>query len=144
MAEVEEAVAPVVVGAENSTPDAAAPREEEMAEKKGPVKRYTRPNAQVCAISRCCGCSAISDTNHACALHDSMLETFCIPLAFDQELKTKIDALEAQITASKAKIDSIRSDLEGRRRRTDDSESQGIRNQLQELRTQFQQVLVRD
>jgi hypothetical protein len=60
------------------------------------------------------------------------------------ELRAKVESLEATITAQKQRVESIRSELDGRnRRRANDTESQGIRNQLQELRTQFQQVLVR-
>ena len=67
-----------------------------------------------------------------------------LPRPDQAELKAKVESLEATITAQKQRVESIRSELDGRnRRRANDTESQGIRNQLQELRTQFQQVLVR-
>lgn len=67
-----------------------------------------------------------------------------LPRPDQAELRAKVESLEATITAQKQRVESIRSELDGRnRRRANDTESQGIRNQLQELRTQFQQVLVR-
>lgn len=67
-----------------------------------------------------------------------------VPKPDVQALRAQIDSLEATIAEQKIRSDAIRSELDGRnRRRANDSESQGIRNQLQELRAQFQQVLVR-
>lgn len=84
--------------AETAASEHAAPR-------KGPMKRYQKPDIQ--------------------------------------ELKAQINSLEATISQQKQRQQAIRSELDGRKRRSNDLESQGIRNQLQELRTQFQQVLVR-
>lgn len=58
------------------------------------------------------------------------------------ELKAKVKALDDAIAATKARQEAIRKELDGRRRQGGDSESNDIRKQLQELRTQFQSVLV--
>ncbi len=61
-----------------------------------------------------------------------------------ENLREKVASLESTISDAKATIEKIRQEMDGRKRRREgDGESQGIRNQLQELRTQFQQVLVR-
>lgn len=60
-----------------------------------------------------------------------------------EDLKGKVNALEETIAKAKARQDEIRKELDGRRRGGNDTESNEIRKQLQALRNEFQQVLVR-
>ena len=54
-----------------------------------------------------------------------------------------MNALEETISKAKVRQDEIRRELDGRRRGGNDTESNDIRKQLQALRNEFQQVLVR-